>query len=242
MTDAASSPPPYRPWRPDRANDHERPIYEPPSLAERRQRVRAGFDRAFVDALAMRLGLSTGALREQVGAPRAISGQGGRWVRAGSRRLSSMVIKEPGVTGGTWVLSPVADAVATGTDELLVVQGAPLTRTTRALARAAAGGRREGTVRLRQYHRHRVTRPASGATDTGEAPRVLGAAADQLYERYLLAEHAEAVLGDPTSVPRWFAVPLGALGDTRPLEWLDTAAGRERLVEVLDAIAYGFPS
>ena len=49
------------------------------------------------------------------------------------------------------------------------------------------------------------------------------------------------MLGHPDSMPAWFGSDIGALGRTRPLDWLDTTAGRERLAEVLDAIAYGFP-
>ena len=70
---------------------------------------------------------------------------------------------------------------------------------------------------------------------------MIGAAADTLHEFHLLADHAETVLGHPDSVPAWFDSDVGALGRTRPLDWLDTSAGRERVAEVLDAIAYGFP-
>ena len=83
--------------------------------------------------------------------------------------------------------------------------------------------------------------PSPSATAPKAPLQVIGAAADTLHELHLLAERAEAVLGHPDSVPAWFASDVGALGRTRPLDWLDTTAGRERIVEVLDAIAYGFP-
>ena len=70
---------------------------------------------------------------------------------------------------------------------------------------------------------------------------VTGIGADYLYELDLLTRRAEAVLGAPEVVPEWFQSTLGALADTRPIDWVDPAAGREHPVEVLDAIAYGLP-
>ena len=145
----------YRVWRPEPTNARPRPTYEPPPLDARRDRVRAGFDAAFVDALAGRLGIPSDDLLQRVGV--------------------------------------------------------------------------------------RHTAGSADVSTAGADVRVIGAAADTLHELHLLAERAEAVLGHPDSVPAWFASDVGALGRTRPLDWLDTTAGRERVAEVLDAIAYGFP-
>ena len=242
MTESAPASPAYRAWRPARTNDTARPVYEPPSLAERRRAVRAGFDRAFVDALAERLGITSDALLEQVGAGQAAPPTTGRGSRRASWQLKRMVIREGASNGGTWVVSPVPDAEVTGSGTVMTVRGAPLTRTARTLSRSIGWRGREGHV----VPSSASARSASGGLSPSDAvagrpTRVIGAAADQLYERHRLVEHAEAVLGDPASVPVWFGAELGALGDTRPLDWLDTAAGRERLAEVLDAIAYGFP-
>ena len=145
----------YRVWRPEPTNARPRPAYEPPPLDARRDRVRAGFDAAFVDALAGRLGILPNDLLQRVGVQRT--------------------------TGGVGASSANADV------------------------------------------------------------QVIGAPADTFHELHLLSDHAEAVLGHPDSVPAWFGSDVGALGRTRPLDWLDTSAGRERVAEVLDAIAYGFP-
>lgn len=155
----------YRVWRPEPTNAPPGPAYEPPPLDVRRDRVRAGFDAVFVDALAARLGISPSDLLQRVG------------------------VRRP---DGARSVGPAAAAVP---DE-----------------------------------------PSAGAD-----VRVIGVAADALHELHLLAERAEAVLGHPDSVPAWFGAAVGALGRTRPLDWLDTTAGRERVTEVLDAIAYGFP-
>ena len=240
MTEPAPVSPTYRAWRPARTNDMARPIYEPPPLTERRQCVRAGFDRAFVDALARRLGLASDALLEQVGGLRvAPASSGHRSRREAARAGQPMVIKENVPSGGTWL---VTRAPQTSVGPVATVRGAPLTRTARALARSIGQRRGDDSAAPRDVRVHRADGRLVPDSAPAERPaRVTGAAADQLYERYLLAERAEAVLGDPASVPTWFGAELGALGHTRPLEWLDTAAGRERLAEVLDAIAYGFP-
>ena len=159
MSDPAAE---HRGWRPEPTTAAPRPAYEPPPLGERRDRVRAGFDRAFVDALAARLGITPEGLLQRVGI---------------------------GATGRT----------------------------------------------------PNDTFASPSTASPGAAVRVIGTAADTLHELHLLAERAEAVLGHPDSVPAWFGSEVGALGRTRPLDWLDTTAGRERVAEVLDAIAYGFP-
>ena len=68
----------YRVWRPEPTNARPRPAHEPPPLDARRDRVRAGFDAAFVDALAARLGIPPDDLLQRVGVQRTTGGAGGR--------------------------------------------------------------------------------------------------------------------------------------------------------------------
>jgi|GEM_PF-5207543 len=226
MSEPAPAEYPYRTWRPARTNDVARPLHAPESLAERRRVVRAGFDQAFVETLARRLGIAPDVLLGQVGAGQVVLPETRRSSLPAPRQRRRKVIRGK----GGWVASSALDSEAIETNTVMRDRRVPSNRTARALFFPT--GRAERTV---------GDGSPSSDTVSGQPGRVTGATADQLYERHRLAEHAEAVLGDPASVPVWFGTELGALGDTRPLEWLDTAAGRERLAEVLDAIAYGFP-
>lgn len=50
---------------------------------------------------------------------------------------------------------------------------------------------------------------------------------------------AEEVLGNPARAGRWLREPNPALGDTPPLNWLDTDVGAKEVEQLLSRIAHG---
>ena len=227
MSDPA---PEFPSWAPELANDTPRPVWEPPPIAERRQRVREGFDDAFIGRLAGRLGVDR------------------RWIaeRVGEARASVLALVDEVPTTG----DPAPQVLVERSGPLVVVGG--LDRLERPApvpdGRPNPSGRAVEPVQLvdadsdeGQWLLEACRGEAEPSGTNRPIGSVTGVGADHLYELDLLTRRAEAVLGAPEVVPEWFQSTLGALGDTRPIDWVDTAAGRERLVEVLDAIAYGFP-
>ena len=69
--------------------------------------------------------------------------------------------------------------------------------------------------------------------------RVHGAPADRLDVLERITEHALAVFGGEDTARRWFASTIRALGDRRPVDCLDSAAGRELVLDTLGAIEHG---
>ena len=65
---------------------------------------------------------------------------------------------------------------------------------------------------------------------------------DRLARLGRIATLAEEVLGNPVRAGRWLREPNPALGDTRPLRWLDTDIGVKEVEELLIRIAHGVHS
>ena len=85
-----------------------------------------------------------------------------------------------------------------------------------------------------------VSSPDSAVTHGMDASgRLYGAPADRLAVLERIADYALAVLGSEAAVTRWFGYTVPALGGRRPLDCLDSEAGRELVLDTLGAIEYG---
>ena len=65
---------------------------------------------------------------------------------------------------------------------------------------------------------------------------------DRLVRLGRICALAEEIRGNPVRTGRWLREPKPALGDTRPIRWLDTDIGAKEVEEVLIRIAHGVHS
>ncbi len=65
---------------------------------------------------------------------------------------------------------------------------------------------------------------------------------DRVYRLARVGAHALVALGDPGKARDWMTSPNRALGNTAPVDLLDTDAGAERVEEILHRIEHGIYS
>ncbi|HVW86865.1 MAG TPA: antitoxin Xre/MbcA/ParS toxin-binding domain-containing protein, partial [Bryobacteraceae bacterium] len=65
------------------------------------------------------------------------------------------------------------------------------------------------------------------------------AESDRLYRLAHILAMAERYLGDRERALKWIRYPIGALGGTAPLQFLDTEPGTRIVEQILGRIAYG---
>ncbi len=103
----------------------------------------------------------------------------------------------------------------------------------------------DGVSKVKTFYRFVATLgrlpgdPSTGLVHARRTGLVRGVAADRLEAIERIAEHALAVFDDESVARRWFGSQIRSLGDRRPVECLDTDAGRELVLDTLGAIEYG---
>ncbi|WP_162055979.1 type II RES/Xre toxin-antitoxin system antitoxin [Pontibacter pamirensis] len=65
------------------------------------------------------------------------------------------------------------------------------------------------------------------------------AESDAVYNVSKVYAKGMEVLGDEEDLNRWLNTENQALGNEKPIDWLDSSIGREQLMNVLTAIEYG---
>ena len=204
-------------YRPD-GNRARRPLVDEVDVEERMRRVADGLGFGTFDRVRARLGVSVERFGELIGLP-VVHPDGpvavGREIDLVSDELVNARPSGPGDDDGEAGL-PGAGAHSLDPVPLPVVPDG------HGLMFAHASADRSSVT-------HGID--ASG--------RVHGAPADRLDVLERITEHALAVFGDEDTARRWLASTIRALGDRRPVDCLDSTAGRELVLDTLGAIEYG---
>lgn len=201
-------------YRPD-GNRTPRPLLDEVDVETRMQRVADGLGPEVFDRVRLRLGLSVSRLGELIGLP---------VIGPDTLVYVGRVID---LSSGTTAAPIDSDSDA----ERPVGESSDLPGSGLSVPALADG---QGVVLTH------VPSPGSAVAHGFDASgRLHGAPADRLAVLERIADYALAVLENEAAVARWFDSTVHALGGRRPLDCLDSDAGRELVLDTLGAIEYG---
>ena len=205
-------------YRPE-GNRTRRPLVDEIDPEERMRRAADGLGPEALERVRARLGVSAERLGELIGLPIVRSdgpGVAGREIDLASGELVDARPSGSGADGGEAGLPGPAVSPLDPVPLPAVPDGHGLM-----LVHASADG-------------------SSVTHGVDASGRVHGAPADRLDALERITDYALAVFrGDGDAARRWFDSTIRALGDRRPVDCLDSAAGRELVLDTLGAIEHG---